>query len=63
MELATALSLVLMMMVPMTMTTMMEELLLTGVMVKEEPGPNCSEGEYSTFHRINHLPVNNYYQN
>lgn len=50
MELATALSMVLMMMVPMTMTTMMEELLLAGVMVKEEPGPSCSEGEYSTIH-------------
>ena len=54
---------VLMMMVPMTMTTMMEELLLAGVMVKEEPGPSCSEGEYSTIHWINHLPANNYYQN
>ena len=50
MELATALLMVLMMMVPMTMTTMMEELLLTGVMVKEEPGPSCSESEYSTIH-------------
>lgn len=45
---------VVMMMVPMIMTTIMEKLVLAGVMVKEESGPSCSKGEYSAIHMINH---------